>query len=62
MTNQNIPYLCGGTFLTQILRARYNLTTPADHKDSKKKASLNKKHSGGLFQYTNYPTFMVAPV
>ena len=38
MTNQNIPYLCGGTFLTQILRARYNLTTPADHKDSKKES------------------------
>lgn len=31
MTNVTTPYLCGGTFLTQLLRARHNLTTAADH-------------------------------
>ena len=30
MANESIPYLCGGTFLAQVLRARLPLTTAAD--------------------------------
>lgn len=36
MANESIPYLCGGTFLAQVLRARLPLTTAADHINSKK--------------------------
>jgi len=31
MTNNTIPYLCGGTFLAQILRARNQLATSTEH-------------------------------
>lgn len=33
-----IPYLCGGTFLAQVLRVTKRTTTPADHLDSKKES------------------------
>lgn len=51
MANESIPYLCGGTFFTQLLRARPVLTTSTEHTKGHKKASLNKKRSGGLFQF-----------
>lgn len=36
MANEAIPYLCGGTFLAQVLRARLPVTTATDHINSKK--------------------------
>lgn len=36
MKNGAIPYLCGGTFLCQVLRARNDLATAAEHVKSKK--------------------------
>lgn len=36
MADKSIPYLCGGTFLTQVLRARLPVTTATDHINSKK--------------------------
>lgn len=36
MANKAIPYLCGGTFLCQVLRSRNNLTTATDHTMSQK--------------------------
>lgn len=38
MANKNIPYLCGGTFLTQILRARKALTTSTGHTNGQKES------------------------
>lgn len=38
MTNKKTPYLCGGTFLTQILRARKELTTPTEHTNGQKES------------------------
>ncbi|MEG2483686.1 MAG: hypothetical protein RSA80_09610 [Lachnospiraceae bacterium] len=38
MEKENTPYLCGGTFLTQILRARKELTTSTDHKKGQKES------------------------
>lgn len=40
MANIKIPYLCGGTFLSQILRARPQLTSSGDHMKCQK-----EKHS-----------------
>lgn len=42
MTKETIPYLCGGTFLTQVLRARKELTTPTE-RTSGKKESLSEQ-------------------
>lgn len=36
MANELIPYLCGGTFLAQVLRARFPITTAVDHISSLK--------------------------
>ena len=36
MKNGAIPYLCGGTFLCQVLRARNDLATATDYMKSKK--------------------------
>ena len=33
-----IPYLCGGTFLTQLLRVTKRTTTPTDHKNGQKES------------------------
>ena len=38
MTKDAIPYLCGGTFLTQVLRARANRKTPTDYTEGKKES------------------------
>ncbi len=38
MANNGIPYLCCGTFLVQVLRARGDLCTSADHKDGIKES------------------------
>lgn len=38
MANRTIPYLCGGTFFVQILRARKDLTTSIEHTNGKKEA------------------------
>lgn len=38
MANEKIPYLCGGTFLTQILRARKALTTSTEHTNGQKES------------------------
>lgn len=38
MTNITIPYLCGGTFLVQILRARPRLATATEHTKCKKES------------------------
>lgn len=43
MANESIPYLCGGTFLAQVLRARLPLTTAADHINSKKECLLEQE-------------------
>lgn len=44
MANEKIPYLCGGTFLTQILRARKELTTSTEH-TSGQKESLSEQET-----------------
>ena len=36
MTKDAIPYLCGGTFLTQVIRARANRKTPTDYTEGQK--------------------------
>ena len=36
MANEKTPYLCGGTFLTQILRARKELTSSTEHTNGQK--------------------------
>lgn len=38
MANKKTPYLCGGTFLTQILRARKGLTTSTEHTNGQKES------------------------
>lgn len=38
MTKDAIPYLCGGTFLTQVIRARANLKTPTDYTEGRKES------------------------
>lgn len=38
MANELIPYLCGGTFFTQILRVKPPSTTAADHINGKKES------------------------
>lgn len=38
MANEKTPYLCGGTFLTQILRARKDLTSSAEHTNGQKES------------------------
>lgn len=38
MAQKYYPYLCGGTFLAQILRARKKLSTPTDYMQCKKEA------------------------
>lgn len=38
MANKKTPYLCGGTFLTQILRARKELTTSIEHTNGHKES------------------------
>jgi len=38
MVNVKTPYLCGGTFLTQILRARKGLTTSTEHTNGQKES------------------------
>lgn len=38
MENEKIPYLCGGTFLTQILRARKELSTSTEHTKGQKES------------------------
>ena len=38
MANEKTPYLCGGTFLTQILRARKELTTSTEHTNGQKES------------------------
>lgn len=44
MVNESISYLCGGTFLTQVLRARPVLTTPTDH-TRRHKESLSEQET-----------------
>lgn len=44
MANEKIPYLCSGTFLTQILRARKELTTSTEH-TSGQKESLSEQET-----------------
>lgn len=38
MTKDAIPYLCGGTFLTQVIRARANRKTPTDYTEGQKES------------------------
>lgn len=38
MANELIPYLCGGTFFAQVLRAKPQSTTAADHINGKKES------------------------
>lgn len=38
MAKEMIPYLCGGTFLTQLLRARKELTNSTKHKNGQKES------------------------
>ena len=38
MTKDAIPYLCGGTFLTQVIRARANRKTPTDYTEGRKES------------------------
>ena len=38
MTKDAIPYLCGGTFLTQVIRARTNRKTPTDYTGEQKES------------------------
>lgn len=38
MTKDAIPYLCGGTFLAQVIRARANRKTPTDYTNGQKES------------------------
>ena len=38
MTKDAIPYICGGTFLAQVLRARANRKTPTDYTNGQKES------------------------
>lgn len=62
MANGTVPYLCGGTFLCQVLRAKKPSVTATEHTKGKKTASLNRKHSGGLFPYINLVIFLIVQV
>ncbi len=44
MANSTIPYLCGGTFLCQVLRARNQLKTATAHKTGQKE-SLSERET-----------------
>jgi len=46
MTKEAIPYLCGGTFLCQVIRARKELKSSADHTKCQKE-SLSERNTFG---------------
>lgn len=57
MENTRAPYLCGGTFLTQILRARKELSTSTGHTKGQKE-SLSEQETFrrliSIYQLTNF--------
>lgn len=57
MENERIPYLCGGTFLTQILRARKELSTSTEHAKGQKE-SLSEQETFrrliSIYQLSNF--------
>ena len=48
MTKDAIPYICGGTFLAQVLRARANRKTPTDYTNGQKE-SLSESETFDMY-------------
>ena len=57
MDNKTTPYLCGGTFLTQILRARKDLASSTEHTNGQKE-SLSEQETFrrliSIYQLSNF--------
>ena len=59
MANDLIPYLCGGTFLTQVLRARPTLVTSTEHTKGQKE-NLSEQETFrrliSIYQMKDFPS------
>ncbi|WKY46093.1 hypothetical protein Q5O14_08370 [Eubacteriaceae bacterium ES2] len=59
MANEKIPYLCGGTFLTQVLRARPDLSTATEHTNGQKE-NLSEQETFrrliSIYQLSDFPS------
>ena len=57
MIEKNIPFLCGGTFLCQLLRARPSITTAEDHTKCKKEELSEQNMFNELVSIFQLSTF-----
>lgn len=58
MANESIPYLCGGTFFTQLLRTRPVLTTSTEHTKGHKESLSEQETFRRLISVYQMKDFM----